>query len=58
MNNYRLIADVDEQCFYYFSLKKIISKAKPILELNQVGRVKILVFRNSGDTPAKIKEIE
>lgn len=33
------------------------TKAKLILELKQVGKVKILVFRNSGDTPAKIKDI-
>lgn len=34
------------------------TKAKLKLELKQVGRAKILVFRNSGDTPAKIKDIK
>lgn len=34
------------------------TKAKLILELKQVGKAKILVFRNYGDTPAKIKDIK
>lgn len=34
------------------------TKAKLILELKQVGKSKILVFRNSGDTPAKIIDIQ
>lgn len=34
------------------------TKAKLIIELKQVGNAKILVFRNSGETPAKIKDIK
>ncbi len=34
------------------------TKAKLILELKQVGKSKILVFRNSGDTLAKIIDIQ